>query len=370
MRQRGWLTFEVALFLIGAAIWAVSWVVDHQPTSGASTQASAPAVTDTSPAPSATQAPASEEMKPYVETIPGAEVRFEMVPIPGGTFNMGSPSSEPGRKPDEGPQHPVTIRPFWMEKFETRWDEYDVFAFSQDLLKKKQQGLKLAAESEPEKAADAVTRPTPPYEDETFGFGREGHPAIDITHHAAMEYTRWLSAKTGKEYRLPTEAEWEYACRAGTETPYYFGSDPKQLGDYAWYLDNSDAGPHEVGKKKPNPWGLYDMLGNVAEWVLDEYDKNAYQPAKPGISLLEPVVLPTEKKYPNVARGGSWDDEPQRVRCAARQASDPDWSQQDPQRPQSIWWHTDATFVGFRVVRPLEEQPNLKGLRSKVKKYD
>ena len=312
-------------------------------------------------------------MTPYVETIPGTDVKFAMVPIPGGTYTMGSPSTEFGHKADEGPAHAVTVRPFWMEKFEARWDEYDIFAFSRDLLKKNQPGANPSAESSSDKAADAVTRPTPPYTDETFGFGRDGHPVINITHHAAMEYTRWLSGKTGKDYRLPTEAEWEYACRAATQSPYYFGSDPKQLGDYAWYIDNSNAQPHEVGKKKPNAWGLYDMLGNVAEWCLDEYSKNAYQAlvgAKPGIALDSPVALPTEKKYPNVARGGSWDEDPDRVRCAARLASDPDWSQQDPQRPQSIWWHTDATYVGFRVVRPLEEQDNLKGLRSKVKKYD
>lgn len=359
MKRRGWLTFEVILFLTGAVLWTLSWLAEHQ-------HARAQAIAHSTPPASAPP----EEIKPYTETIPGTNVRFEMVPIPGGTFTMGSPASEFGHKADEGPQHQVTIRPFWMEKYEARWDEYDIFAFSRDLLKKQQPGATAAVESESDKAADAVTRPTPPYEDETFGFGREGHPVINVTHHAAMEYTRWLSAKTGKDYRLPTEAEWEYACRAGTETPFYYGSDAKQIGDYAWYLDNSDARPHEVGRKKPNAWGLYDMLGNVAEWVLDEYTKDAYQQAKPGMALLSPVVLPTEKKYPNVARGGSYDDEPQRVRCAARLASDPDWSQQDPQQPRSIWWHTDATFVGFRVVRPVEEQANLKGLRSKVKKYD
>jgi len=365
MKRRGWLTFEVALFLIGAVAWTLSWLAEHQHARAQATaHSSAPAASS-----AASTLPSSEDLKPYTETIPGTDVKFEMVPIPGGTFTMGSPPSEYGHKADEQPQHQVTIRPFWMENFETRWDEYDIFAFSRDLLKK-QPGASATTESEADKNADAVTRPTPPYEDETFGFGREGHPAINITHHAAMEYTRWLSAKTGKDYRLPTEAEWEYACRAGTETPFYYGSDPKQIGDYAWYLDNSDARPHEAGKKKPNAWGLYDMLGNVAEWVLDEYTKDAYQQAKPGMALLSPVVLPTEKKYPNVARGGSYDDEPQRVRCAARLASDPDWSQQDPQQPRSIWWHTDATFVGFRVVRPVEEQENLKGLRSKVKKYD
>lgn len=307
------------------------------------------------------------EMKPYTETIPGTPVTFEMAPIPGGTFTMGSPASETGRSDDEGPQHQVQINPFWMEVYETTWDEYDVFAFSSDLLK---QRASTAEKSDNDKLADAVTRPTPPYSDETFGFGRDHHPAIDMTHHAAMEYTRWLSAKTGKEYRLPTEAEWEYACRAGSKGPYFFGSEAKQLGDYAWHMDNSENKPHEIGKKKANPWGLYDILGNVAEWVLDEYDKDFYKNAKPGELLTEPVLLPSAKKYPDVARGGSWDDDPKRVRCAARQASSPEWSQQDPQRPRSIWWHTDATFVGFRVVRAFQESDNLKGLKSQVKKYD
>ena len=312
---------------------------------------------------------APEEMKSYTETIPGTDVKFEMVPIPGGTFTMGSPESEPKRSADEGPQHKVRLNSFWMEKFETRWDEYQVFAFSKDLITDKKK-VDAATQPESEKTADAVTRPTPPYTDPTFGFGREGHPVINITHHAAMEYSRWLSSKTGKTYRLPTEAEWEYACRAGTDTAFYFGSDLKQMGEYAWYLDNSDARPHEVGKKKPNPWGLYDMLGNVAEWVLDEYDKDYYKRFKPDVPVLAPVLIPSEKKYPHVARGGSWDDEWSRVRCAARLASNPDWSMQDPQMPQSIWWHTEATYVGFRVVRPLEEQENLKGLKSKVKRYD
>lgn len=315
---------------------------------------------------SAKPASSAGEMKPYTETIPGTNVTFQMVPIPRGTFTMGSPSTEAGRSEDEGPQHQVQINRFWMEVHETTWDEYDIFAFSSDLLKRAATDQRL----EGDKLADAVTRPTPPYSDETFGFGRDHHPAIDMTHHAAMEYTRWLSAKTGKEYRLPTEAEWEYACRAGSSGTYFFGSDAKQLGEYAWDMDNSDAKPHEIGKKKANPWGLYDILGNVAEWTLDEYDKDSYKRAKTGQLLIEPVVLPTAKKYPDVARGGSWDDDAKRVRCAARQASGPQWSQQDPQRPQSIWWHTDATFVGFRVVRPRQDDEKLKDVKSLVKRFD
>jgi formylglycine-generating enzyme required for sulfatase activity len=254
-----------------------------------------------------------------------------------------------------------------MGKYEVTWDEYDQFAFSMDLKKKKREGVDPAKQPETEKASDAVTRPTPPYADETFGFGRKGQPVICITHHSAMEYCRWLSAKTGKVYRLPTEAEWEYACRAGTKTAYSFGDDPAKLGDYGWYVENAEK-PQPVGKKKPNPWGLFDMHGNVSEWCLDHYVVDTYSTfAKSGVAK-RPVVLPTAKEYPYVARGGNWDQDADGSRSAARLKSDLEWSVQDPQRPQSIWWHTDATFVGFRLVRPVEEQDNLKGLKSLVVK--
>ncbi|PYV34086.1 MAG: sulfatase-modifying factor protein [Acidobacteria bacterium] len=311
--------------------------------------------------------PLPPEMKPYTETIPGTEIHFDLAPIPGGTFNMGSPPGEAGRSEDEGPAHRVTVHPFWMGKTEVTWDEYDVFAFKAGITRTVGSPVE---ETAAEKLADAVTHPTPPYTDETFGFGRKGQPAINITHHAAMEYTRWLSALTGKTYRLPTEAEWEYACRAGASTPFFFGGDATELGDYSWDADNSGARPHPVGQKKPNPWGLYDILGNVGEWVLDKYDKDYYGSFKPDVPALLPVLIPGRERFPNVVRGGSWDDKAGRVRCAARLASSADWMSQDPQRPQSIWWLTDALFVGFRIVRPLEEQENLKGIRSQVKKFD
>jgi formylglycine-generating enzyme required for sulfatase activity len=316
------------------------------------------------------QAPAASlppGMKAYVEPIAGTDLKFEMVPIPGGSFVMGSPAGEAKRSDDEGPQLKVTIAPFWMGKHEVTWDEYDEFAFQMDLKRKKREGVDPAKQPESEKAADAVTRPTPPYADETFGMGRKGQPVICITHHSAMEYCRWLSAKTGKAYRLPTEAEWEYACRAGTTTPYFFGDDPAKLEEYAWYVENAEK-PQPVGKKKPNPWGLYDMHGNVSEWCLDHYAADTYSKLKKSEPVRQPVILPTAMEYPYVARGGAWDHDPDQLRSAARLASNLEWSIQDPQRPQSIWWHTDATIVGFRVVRALEEQENLKGIRSQVVK--
>jgi formylglycine-generating enzyme required for sulfatase activity len=270
----------------------------------------------------------------YAVTIPQTTVRYDMVPIPAGEFLMGSPDSDPQHKKDEQPQHKVRVDGFWMQAHEVTWDEYRLFMFEN-------QGGAISHDP----TVDAVSRPTRPYVEMSFGMGIEGFPAISMTQHAANKYAEWLSAKTGEFYRLPTEAEWEYACRAGTDTPYYFGSDASKLGEYAWYNADSKDKYQKVETKKPNAWGLYDMLGNVMEWTLD-----AYAPYKPGPEV-NPYVRPTAP-YPMVARGGSWNDPAPMLRCAARVASDPSWKEQDPQLPKSIWYLTDAQWLGFRLVRP------------------
>jgi formylglycine-generating enzyme required for sulfatase activity len=283
-----------------------------------------------------------------------------MVAIPGGTYRRGSPPTEPGRRADEGPAHLVRVRPFWLMATEVPWELYDLYY------------TRLATAPTPmtpaDRQADAVTRPSPPYVDPTWGYGHKGYPALNVTHHAAMEFCRWLSAKTGKLYRLPTESEWEYACRADTGTAYSFGDDPRDLGDYAWYDRNSDDTPHPVGRKKPNPWGLYDMHGNVAEWCVDRYDQEAYRACPADRLTLAPVVRPGAGRWSHVARGGSWVDGPAACRSAARRGSDPSWQKRDPGDPKSLWWLTDADFVGFRVARAVDEQPELIGLRSQVTK--
>jgi formylglycine-generating enzyme required for sulfatase activity len=289
---------------------------------------------------------AAKAMQPYEVVIPGTKVAFTMVPIPGGVYAMGSPDDEPGRRADEGPQRLVAVDPFWIGKCEVTWDEYEQWASSLELKRRAAGYRPTPADAE----ADAVSRPTPPYTDMTFGMGKEGHPAICMTQHAAIKYCEWLGGKLGAFHRLPTEAEWEWACRAGTTTPYSFGSDEAALDDYAWHKGNSDGRYHEVGKKKPNPWGLHDMHGNVSEWCLDRM-----QPYAPADGLVpDPFVRGTDE-YSHAVRGGSWKERGSRLRSAARRGSNSEWKMRDPQIPQSIWYFTDAQFNGFRVVRPYRE---------------
>ncbi len=297
------------------------------------------------------EAASESEMKRYVETIPGSDVKFTMVPIRSGKFLMGSPAGEKDRKDDECAPTQVELAAFWMEEHELTWDEYRLFQFKLDIELRKAG----AFAGQPTDAwADAVSRPTPPYVPMDFGMGLEGFPAISMTEFAAKHYTKWLSMKTGRFYRLPTEAEWEYACRAGSTSAYSFGDDPKALGEYAWSYDNSDGRYHKVKERKPNAWGLYDMHGNVAEWCIDQHDDGAFLRAFEGKLASNPINWPT-KLYPRAVRGGSWDDDADRLRSAARRGSAAGWKVQDPQLPKSIWYLTDAKFVGFRVVRPLVE---------------
>jgi formylglycine-generating enzyme required for sulfatase activity len=291
---------------------------------------------------------AEADMKAYTNTIPGTRVAYAMVPIPSGNFIMGSPTTEAHRNADEGPQHPVAIEPFWMEQCEVTWNEYELFMYPDENAPAPPTD---GTTNYTSPVADAVARPTKPYVEMSFGMGKDGYPAISMTQHGCNIYCQWLSAKTGHFYRLPTEAEWEYACRAGTTTAYFFGDDPSQLGDYAWDADNSDMKYQKVGRKKPNPWGLYDILGNVDEWTLDQYDADYYKQFT--ALVTEPWNKPT-KTYPLVVRGGSWQDDADKLRCARRLGSSPSWKMQDPQLPKSIWYFTDAQFVGFRIIRPLK----------------
>ncbi len=267
----------------------------------------------------------------YSVTVPNSTVTYDMVPIPSGEFSMGASDNDTAAGKDEKPAHKVTLDAFWMQAHEVTWDEYRLFMFQT------QTGKTPTKDS----LVDAVSGPTRPYVEMSFGMGINGFPAISMTQHAANKYAEWLSAKTGEFYRLPTEAEWEYACRAGTTAP------PADLNAVAWYSANSNGKYQLVAKKQPNAWGLYDMLGNVMEWTLDAYAPYTAAPAKnPWVKATAP--------YPHAVRGGSWNDPATAVRCSARVASDASWKQQDPQLPKSIWYMTDAQWLGFRLVRPVK----------------
>jgi len=271
----------------------------------------------------------------YTVTVPNTVVTYTMAPVPAGEFSMGASAAD--AKPDEKPAHNVKLDAFWMQAHEVTWDLYLMFMFADQ-----------AKETEHADAmVDALSRPTAPFLEMSFGRGNNGFPAISMTQHAANKFAQWLSAKTGEYYRLPTEAEWEYACRGGSKTMIA----PAQLDEYAWYAKNSPAPPftsgtyHKVGTKKPNAWGLYDMLGNVMEWTLDQYAPYSAAPAvNPWVHAAQP--------YPHAVRGGSWNDDEARVTCTARVASDLSWKKLDPQLPKSIWYMTNAQWLGFRLVHP------------------
>ena len=278
-------------------------------------------------------------LQKYEQLIPGSTVKFTMVPIPAGTFSMGSSTNDKMKETDELPQHATKLSAFWMGAYEVTFDEYNLFfndpSLSQNII------------------TDAVTRPSSPYIDMTLGMGKDGgFPANSMQQYGALMYCKWLYKKTGIFYRLPTEAEWEYACRAGTATVFPFGDDESKLGDYAWYSSNSENRYHKVGLKKPNAWGLYDMLGNVGEWVLDQYQQDYYSTVS--VNTINPIRLP-EARHPRSVRGGAYNDEAKDVRSANRRMSDLVWNRRDPQIPRSRWWNADAPFVGFRIVRPFRQ---------------
>lgn len=277
----------------------------------------------------------------YTQHIEGASLSFSMEAIPGGLFTMGNNQSV---NENEKPAHQVQISPFWMGTYEVTWDLYQSFLYK-DYEQSKQNIGKVPND------VDAVTRPTKPYLDMTFGFGKEGFPALAMTHYNAIQFCKWLYVRTGEFYRLPTEAEWEYACRGGSTALYFFGNDDSKLDEYAWFNLNSNDKTQKVGLKKPNPFGLYDILGNVSEWTYDQYDADYYK--KSGNSVIvDPVNKPTEL-YAHVVRGGAFNSDAKSMQSSARTASDPVWKQLDPQMPKSNWWFPEAPFIGLRVVRPV-----------------
>lgn len=294
--------------------------------------------------------------KKYTETITdenGDKLSFDMVPIPGGIFTMGSPAAEVGRKDDEGPQHKVKLDPFYLCTTETTIELF--MAYYQETNTPKRTHLGDQPEVNKDDDVDAITGPTPVYGDLTMGYS-EKNPAIGSSWKNAFVFCKWLSKKTGKQYRLPTEAEWEYASRAGGDTAYGIGDkpDPAKLKVVAWYKANSGHEPHEVGKTKPNAWGLYDMAGNVREWVYDFYSVTGYEEAAKNSPAVNPKGPKTGEVH--IVRGGDYRSDPKELRCAARAFKEDWWQDGDPQIPKSIWWLPEMDIVGFRVACSVESQ--------------
>jgi formylglycine-generating enzyme required for sulfatase activity len=268
-----------------------------------------------------------------------------MVSIPEGAFIMGSSATDANARLDEQPKRKVQIDAFWMSDSEITWALYKLYLNRTDQDINQKGGPRGNTVS---LNPDAISGATIPYVDMSLGMGTDpNYPVVNVTRRAASQFCKWLSAKTGHFYRLPTEAEWEYASRAGRTTPYFFESATGQLTDYAWFAENSTDRYHGVKLKLPNPWGLYDILGNVAEWTLDSYNPEGY-------NAENVEFVPATKEYPGVLRGGHFKSKALDLRSASRLSSSPIWKQRDPQFPRSKWWFTDAPFAGFRIVRPVQ----------------
>ncbi len=297
------------------------------------------------------------EFSDYTENVPGTTVSFKMVALPGGSFKMGSPDNEPLRKADEGPVRKVTLSRFWMAETEVTWDEYLAF-FRATGSQGRTEGQVVT-----KKNVDAISGATPPWGAPDQGWGKGSHPAITMSWHAADVYCQWLSKVTGKKYRLPTEAEWEYACRAGTETPYFFPGSPKKytsagilkkllgpdtsnIASRVVYKVNSNSKTALTSLMKPNPFRLKNMAGNVAEFCLDYYASDAYRTDSVAVNPKGPG-----RGSEHVIRGGSFKSDAKDVRSAARDYTKTKaWLVTDPQIPKSVWWYSDCIDVGFRVV--------------------
>lgn len=308
-----------------------------------------------------TEATSITAFENFTEKIPGTSVSFNMIAIEGGEFKMGSPDKEPLRQADEGPVRQVKVSPFFMGEVEVTWNEFWAF-YSQTMSEGRLAPETVYANNSGD--VDAVSGPTPPFGNPGQGWGSGDRPAITMSHYAAQTYCQWLSMETGKNYRLPTEAEWEYACRAGTETPYFFEGDPKRFSEeglrnrifgfdtvningFTVYNINSGGKTQEPSFVRPNPFGLKNMAGNVFEYCADYYAADAYAQTETNIS--DPTGPASGTEY--VIRGGSYLSGASELRSAARSSTQTEaWLRTDCQQPKSIWWFSDMKGIGFRVV--------------------
>lgn len=312
-------------------------------------------------------------MVAYTETIPGTDVAFRMVPVEGGVVRL-SVAPEGG----EPAFCEVELPPYWIGETEVTWAQYRPYmkldrqyAKLQQLTTLQRHGgaeAKAALSAAPrlanavtraESAAadpstiavDAVTSPTPLYDPgTTYESGEDPDlPAVTMTPFAAQQFTKWLAALTGHEYRLPSEAEWLHAGADSEPTP-------DALDEAAWYTDNSDWVAQTVGQKAPGRRGLVDLYGNVAELVLDAHNAKG-RPELSGQRVnWEQAVAWPRRGDRRIAKGGWWDAEAEELTAAHRMPTDDgEWKASDPNLPKSPWWFADypATGVGLRLVRPL-----------------
>lgn len=275
----------------------------------------------------------------YTQKMPGSSVSFDMIAIPGGEIMIGSPENELGREKSDLPQKKISVKPFWMGKCEVTWQEFlplYVYFEERDIVRHTDKPAGIMGPID----KDGISHPTRPLGSPQRERGDTGFPVLGVGYPCAREYCRWLSKKTGVQYRLPSEEEWGYACRAGATTAYFWGADAAHAKEYGWFVNNSADSTgrettHPVGKLKPNKFGLFDIVGNVGEWCHK-----------------------ADPKGMGVIRGGSFNDKVSWLRCAARNIETEDWNDLDPNTPQSIWWLSDADFVGFRIVRSLDDTTN------------
>ncbi len=279
-----------------------------------------------------------EGFKDYVETIPGSSVSFDMIAIPSGSFEMTIYADNNFRKKPIGCKQ-LKLSSFFMAKVELTWDAYRVFLTDVESEGRDQ-------DREEEDDLDVISGATPPWGDPSQGWGMGQRPAISMTWQAATIYCQWLSKKTGKTYRLPTEAEWEYACGANSK-PMHRLSD-EDIDHQFIYRDNSKGKTHLPEGMKVNAFGLVNMLGNVKEFCSDWYSDNPFENETDTL-LFNPEG--PRKGRERVIRGGSYRSKKKQIRVNYRESTQHDnWLKTDPQMPKSIWWYSDCRDVGFRLV--------------------